>query len=331
MPENLLNATLNDIIDICREKDIKHKKCHEPGDAKKVDYQKILSKYPIKKPIGGIMIKKINEKDLNDFRKDLKTHYSDSVIKSVYNLIKKAFSYAFDKEIIDTNIILEDDYIYPPESLKKTKVVEALSDEERNTFFNILKNVTIRKNAHDYRPQIYIADGTGMRMGEINALTINDVDLKKRTININKTISRGKNHKVYLKNGTKTKKGNRVIPITEQVYPYLKAAVDNYIPNKDKLIFYNHKHNSYISTQQVNDWVRVKCEKEGFNLGGVHRLRHTYASNCANNGMKLEMLARILGHSDITVTNKYYISIKVDDMKLAIETAYNNMNKTDAK
>ncbi len=330
LPENLKNATIVQLVELQRDINIKTNKCHEAGDSRNESTQKIFERLPVDNPIGFIPIKDITESTIERFRNELPDRYSQSVIRKIYIQLRQAFKLAVRKKIIDENLLDDPELNTAPTSKIKTKTVNAFTPSEEKEFFELLDNIKIRKNGNDYRLQLHISQTTGLRMGEINALTIDSVNLKKKVIYVNKTISRSKKYRPVLKSGTKTKKGTRVVPISDAALPYLEKAVNNFIPNSDNLLFYDHKKKSYITTQQVNDWTKRFCKKNNIRYEGVHMIRHTFATNCARNGMPINILAEILGHEDTKVTMKYYITIENEDKSKALNDVINNMKKQEA-
>ena len=78
--------------------------------------------------------------------------------------------------------------------------------DEQKKLIDVLKSEDIR-----YSEQMLLSMFTGMRMGEINALEVGDINFNDRTIRVCKTVSRGLNGKTYISNSTKTKAGMRTI------------------------------------------------------------------------------------------------------------------------
>ena len=149
--------------------------------------QKIFEKLPIENPIGLIPIKDITADMIESFKIELPLRYSQSVIKKIFIQLRQAFDYAKRKGIIENNLLEDPQLNTVPISKKETKTVTAYTREEEIEFFNLLDNKKIRKNENDYRLQLHISACTGMRMGEINALTVESVDLDKKIVHITRT------------------------------------------------------------------------------------------------------------------------------------------------
>lgn len=167
-----------------------------------------------------------------------------------------------------------------------------------------------------------------MRMGEINALHYDDINLKDKTININKTISRDAQYKNFINNTTKTKNGTRVIPINSILYPILEKFI------KDKKGKYLFSELKIISTSQVNSEMKRLTKNNNYN---THMLRHTYATRCIEAGVQAVVLKKLLGHSDISITLNTYVDVfdKYEKQnneiieKYLIDNIYKSDNKSD--
>ncbi len=148
-----------------------------------------------------------------------------------------------------------------------------------------------------------------MRMGEINALTKDDIFFDFNKIYIHQTTTRGKDYQ-YSVNQPKTENGERKIPINENVKAILKECVK--YANGDLLFTMNNDGESIIATNIVNAQFCRVLEKYDIldkSIDGdviLHSLRHTYATRCIESGMNPKVLQVLLGHSDIRVTMNTY-------------------------
>lgn len=196
--------------------------------------------------ISRIPMPKLTEYQLKDFFKQL-TSYSNSQLNKIWQPIKRACCYAYNKGIISSNPI-ED--VIKPKSEKEDAKVTALSVEEQQRLIDVLNGP---EREHRYRYQLLLALCTGMRMGEINALTLSDVNLTFKSITIDKTISRDRQDKPILKHTPKTAAGKRFIEMTTVTYSLLQEYItEHYKPNPEQLLFYDTVNKKYITTNQVN-------------------------------------------------------------------------------
>lgn len=197
--------------------------------------------------IGKKAIQKITEADLKAFFKSVK-HYSNSRINKLYQPIKWAFTYALNRGIIQRNPFLD---IVKPLSDKDDKKVTALTVDEQRRLIEVL-NGPARDNA--YRCQFLLILATGMRPGEVNALTLKDVNFTFNTITVLKTVSRDENGKACIKNKTKTASGMRTLRMTSMARELLQDYIQNeYRPNPEQLLFIGHGKRKVIASAQMND------------------------------------------------------------------------------
>lgn len=152
----------------------------------------------------------------------------------------------------------------------------------------------------------------------INALKIEDIDFKKKTIHVNKTVARDVNFKDFISDATKTKNGTRFVPINDILMPYLLQ----FCKNKHGYLFSNER---IISTGMINSEMKRLCEKSEIITCAVntHMLRHTFATRCIESGMPAVVLAKILGHANISTTLNTYTDVfnkfKKENFEIATE------------
>ena len=161
---------------------------------------------------------------------------------------------------------------------------------------------------NDYRTQLLIQLYTGMRMGEINALTPDDIDLTRNTIYVRNTIIRV-NDETRVGDTTKTFAGYREIPISNKAKPVLEQALSNMKANPLNLIFYDFKRDSPFATNGASNYFSRACGRCGIEPRGSHALRHTFATRCIESGVPAVVLKKWLGHTDIHVTLDTYADV----------------------
>jgi integrase/recombinase XerD len=187
------------------------------------------------------------------------------------------------------HFLMEQD-ILSPSVLKKTirlklpdKLPRAMNPKDARRLIGVIDD------ARD-RALILLLLRTGMRIGEVLNLTMNDVDLKEK--------------KVHLMEGEKNNMGRAVYLSNDALFALKRwLAVRD---KEEKYIFSGHHHvpicYSSARSRFVHYIKKARLEHKGYT---VHCLRHTFASELLNAGMRLEVLQQLLGHQDIEVTRRY--------------------------
>lgn len=234
------------------------------------------------------------------------TIYSNSIIDKMYRFLNKAFKIALSERIIIYNP-MENESIKKPKSQKATKKVEALTIEEHKHLLQVLQSENVNKKyANIILMQLY----TGMRIGEVLALSKDCIDLKNGTIKVYRTLTRNDKDKTIMGKGTKTNAGSRTFYISENTIILLKEILNNKIMNMQNLLFYDYEKNDYITPSQVNCYLKRLNEK--YNITSnmhTHMLRHTFATRFIEAGGNPKVLQVILGHSKIDITLNTYTSV----------------------
>lgn len=141
---------------------------------------------------------------------------------------------------------------------------------------------------------------TGMRFSEALALTPDDFDFSQQTVSVNKTWDY-KNDGGFLP--TKNNSSNRKIQLDWQTASQFSRLVAELEENKP--IFVNNK----IYNSTVNNVLYRHCKKLDIPTITIHGLRHTHASLLLFAGVSIASVARRLGHSSMTTTQKTYLHI----------------------
>ena len=139
---------------------------------------------------------------------------------------------------------------------------------------------------------------TGMREGELLALSPADIDLDNKIISINRTYQRIGGKDVFT--SPKTRKSKRKIPIPDFLCQELSDYIQSrYMPDADERLFPVTK--SYLSHEMIRG-----CKNTGVKKIRIHDIRHSHASLLINQGCDALMLADRLGHEKVSTTLNTY-------------------------
>ena len=277
-------------------------------------------------PFGSKRIDRVRLSDAKEWLIKLQQvdKKSYSSIHTIRGVLRPAFQMAVDDDILRKNPF---DFLIATVLVNDAVTREAISRKQERTFLEFVKN-----DSHfcRYYDGFYILFNTGMRISEFTGLTISDVDMENRTINIDHQLQKT-GTLVYI-NTTKTNAGKRVIPMQDDVYecferilarrPKLKVEpmIDGYSgflwfdkDGKPMVALHWEKYFQH-AVDKYNSIYRVQLPRIT-----PHVCRHTYCSNMAKSGMNPKVLQYLMGHSDISVTLNTYTHLKFDDAKDEME------------
>ncbi len=191
--------------------------------------------------------------------------------------------YAFIKYLSDDNLVSHE-LMQRKVNIKLPKLLpRAIDPEEINLLLSAIDKV--RDKA-----LILLLLRTGMRIGELLNTRINDLDLA--------------NSKVVIYEADKTGVG-RVVYFCDDAKEALLEWLNKRLPDKS-FLFYTQGNDtmSYETARRI--FIRY-LKKAGLHHKNytLHCLRHTYATDLLNAGMRLECLQVLMGHTSIEVTRRY--------------------------
>jgi integrase len=263
-------------------------------------------------------IQKVTVENIEDSKENMRK-YSNSTIDKIWISLKKGFKIAYSRRKISYNI-MEDETLTKPISKKAAKVVTALSKKEEKKLIKILIS-----NKHKYNNILLLQLYTGMRIGEVLALSKDCINFKNNTITVYRTITRNIHGKAILGEHTKTfdKKtgidnGKRTFTMKPNVKEIIQKIYSNKITNINNLLFWDYDKNFFITDGEVNSYLtrlndKYKILDNTNETLSTHRLRHTFITRCQENGVSLPVIQKIVGHvKGSKITNNIYTDVSLD-------------------
>lgn len=276
----------------------KYGKFSDVTDASYQTAEKIVSEY-----FSGMKIKDITAIDYQNFLNDYAKNRSKETVRKNHNKISASLTHAFYHGIIPVNVVYK---ALITGNAGKSASDKFLSEKELQLLTaELLKNIKLEWTS---RYMLLIQASTGMRIGEVMALTFDSFDFKNETLTINKSWD----YK-YTNNFKDTKNGvHRKIdldPVTIQIMePYLKfqkkRSFESKVKNTKNLVFTDDKMN-VIDVNAINKALRRACTRAGIKVITSHGLRHTHASILLKDKIDLGVVAERLGDTSETVMSVY--------------------------
>ena len=239
--------------------------------------------------------KKINEITAADVRrwqnKLISNGYSQTFIKTVHNQLSAILNYAARYHNLSHNAARDAGSV----GKKKADRVSFWTPEEFNTALSFL-------DEHDYITKISFETlfWTGMRQGELFALTQSDIDFSRRTISITKTLARLQSGEIVI-NKPKTETSERVVEIPQFLCDEIKEYIARFPEplKKGDRVF-------QISKSGLARKLTAIARKADLPHIRVHDLRHSHASMLIDLGFSALMVKERLGHQNIETTLETY-------------------------
>ena len=249
------------------------------------------------------------KKDGNMRNKETLSATSTNMMLSLLNL---AFEYACDMEYIKENPCIR-----IRRARADTKKVEAFStDEQRAVEAEIAKSGDRRLHG------IILCLYTGLRLGELIALTWSDIDFKLGTLKETKTAYRAQNEYGIWNlciDTPKTESSERLIPLPKYITDMLSQ--DRNVAKTPYIV--ENKKAERMSIRSYQYLFERLTEKAGVRKLNFHALRHTFATRALECGMDIKTLSELMGHKNASITlNRYAHSMM--DTKIA---AMNKLEK----
>lgn len=264
----------------------------------------------------GKKFAEVTNKHINEFIKE-KTYngrlngdggLSPKTIKILSNILKAICHYA--EEMYDIPYCIKK--INVPKLKKKD--IEMFTQEEQNKIKDyIIKNPTLANWS------ILLALYTGMRVGEICALSWHDIDMQNNVIKVQNTVQRvqdvgsnGKKKTKIVMQSAKSENSVRKIPIpVDFKEKILNSLYERYRQSEKEIYFVTGKTKCSEPRYLQNHLAKLldECDIPRRNF---HVLRHTFATNCVRIGFDIKTLSEILGHADVSITLNIYVHSSIE-------------------
>lgn len=274
--------------------------------------------------MGNYRIEKISidvcQKHVNDWARKLKG------FAKVKAYAAKVLDFAIRRGLLQNNPF---EHVEMPTKLRKRNFID--EDDKQKNFYardQLLKFLSYLEEEDNVKAFVAfrVLAFSGMRKGELLALTWKDINFTKNDIRISKALSRGKDNRLYVKT---TKTGEpRTVKMDEvtmkilkdwkrqQKKDYLKLGFNT---NKQSQLVFSNSKNNFLQPTKTRKWLVYILEKYNLEKITTHGLRHTHCSLLFEAGASLKEVQDRLGHSDIQTTMNIYTHITEKSQESAVQ------------
>lgn len=257
-------------------------------------------------PIADIPLQKLNGMDVQQLINSLQGQISSSYIKKVYQLLNMAINKAVALDILSKNPMVTVEH---PAVVQKKIQIFTIEEVHR------LLDYTKAHGRNRLHAEILLAAYTGLRIGELLALTWRDIS--PDFVRVTKTLVADGHGVLYVQNATKTSNSYREVSIPYTLYQALmewkeKSRATTGLLFKTSTGKYIFPSNERLAFQAVQQAVGISPFRS------FHALRHTHASQLLAGGVPIAEVSKRLGHASPTITLSTYTSwIPGNDKKVA--------------
>ena len=243
--------------------------------------------------LGNMPLHEIGTADIQIWFDELcEQAYSRETILKIKNIISPAFDSAVEDDFIRKNPVKSKRLTI---NTHKGGHHKAIPREKMEVVRREIELLPLRE-----RRIVALLSYTGMRLEEVLGLRWEDLNCEEQTISIRRAVIHPKRNAPVIK-PPKTQTSTRVIPLTSQLL-LLLAPIEStgfILGGEDPLTY----------QQQKRSFNKIRAAF-GLEAYSAHDFRNTCATEWQENGMSLENISRVLGHSSTKVTEKYYVKFR---------------------
>lgn len=267
--------------------------------------------------LGNLRVCSIDNATINAFlaqkasggRLDHHGGLSASYVRSIMVILHSALNFAAENNLC---MPLSGHITTPPLRPRELSILSA-AEQNRLSLF-------LLRDMDETRLGIYISLYTGLRIGEVCALSWKDIDLVGRLMYIRHTVARvkreenGKPITKYVIDTPKTNASQRKIPLNSDLTRILSEmsskATSSYVISGE---------NGFVHPRTYENRYRRILQDCGLPHIHYHGLRHTFATRCIEAGVDVKTLSEILGHSNVSITLNTYVHSSMELKRAQLE------------
>ena len=264
----------------------------------------------IRPTLGAMEAGALTNGELSGFLTAAARSYSPGTVRMIRHILRSAVVFAQENGRCAD---LDASFAAPARDMKETRVLSRADQ--------VKLEHRLEAAAGYAELGILICMHTGIRLGEICALRWEDISVDGRVISIRRTLQRlpvsdGERKTALVFDTPKSRSSARQVPVPTRLIgrvnqsrcgPECYVLTGSVQPMEPRR--FQRRFKSALKAAGVNDI-------------NFHALRHTFATNCVTQGCDPATLARILGHSDVSITLNTYVHPSFEAMSDIIDKTY---------
>lgn len=233
-----------------------------------------------------------------------KTSYSETMLDKMQMCLTAIFGTAIDNDICYKNPVKN--ISYKSQAFKHEKQIYTSKQME-----------TAKELALPSCPEVVILLETGLRRGELLGLQWGDIDLKQRTIKVQRSIAGSYIHRISV-NPPKWNSFRIIVLRKDDMSIKLLETM----PQTSEWIFLNKNFQPHVPdlwSRRLDKFMANIAVPAGLPALTAHELRHTYGTDLRRQGVDIYTIQKLMGHKDVKMTSELYVHNEIEELKKALK------------
>ena len=281
------------------------------NNVKTATFERLLTSYRMMRgySVSYVRIMDLTTADIQDYlNRILHDGYAYTTIRKQFNLISAFVKFLLGEGVPIRPVHLNVTLPIAEKVKKPKKEIVAYSKIEQAKLLKVLN-----ASSEDSAYAVLLMLETGMRVGEVLALSWEDIIWDRRAVRIHSTlVNPASRQKGFVQEGAKSVASNRTIPLSTKAMKALEELLET-VDHPTGLIFRSVKYpDQSLGYNALRKQIQRFCKGAQVEYHGMHVFRHTFATNCYYKGCEIKKLSKLLGHASVTITYNTYIHLYGD-------------------
>ena len=246
----------------------------------------------------------------------------------VVSKFRAIMKFAVKRDLIDANPFDKVDMPTPIEKQVRPDANEFYTKAQLQTFLNAIQSKYNERKQAEQLAILYLLATTGMRIGEIRALTWDDMHLETSEpyISVDKTRAYDVDDGEII-NPPKTKAGKRKVLINQTARNLLiqwHIEQSKHLGGTLQIVFTNLHFKDAISRATVDNWYKAALKETDLPRLTLHGFRHTFVTLGLQGGANVKGIQSLVGHEDASTTLNIYAGV-TDEMRTETVQKFNSI------